>query len=309
MKAVLALTDFSPRAEDAAKFAMRLAVENKASLILCHAMEIAAQYTSANADYRWPVADYLTLKQECIQDLKELGKKLKEDLAPDDFKPSICCIADVDSLTELSARVIKDKSIDLVVMGAHKSQGWARLLFGSHTHALLDKVDCPVLLVPENLSYKGLSNIAYATDLTFNNALVLQYLLKIAKPFGAKISVSHVSPLNFPITESEHGVENQGDEESGADAEIVYQTIKGENVTSSLLGIAGSGWVDMLAVVHKRYDFFESLFHASISKQLAGIAKVPLLILPYSFSLNADLTNQELDNFCYKTGGNRMPQN
>lgn len=305
MKAVLALTDFSPRAEDAAKFAMRLAVENKANLILCHAMEMAAQYTSANGDYSWPVADYLALKQECIQDLKELGKKLKDNLAPDDFKPSICCIADADSLTELSTRVIKDKSIDLVVMGAHKSKGWVRLLFGSHTHALLDKIDRPVLLVPENFSSEGINTIAYATDLTFNNALVMQYLIEFARPFGAKIFVGHVSPLNLPIAESERGIEILDDEKSNAHAEIVYQTIKGENVTSTLLEIAHSGRVDMLALVHKRYYFFESLFHASISKQLAGIAKVPLLILPYSFSLNAELTNNELDNFCYNTVGTR----
>lgn len=306
MKTVLALIDFSPRAEDAARFAMHLAIKNKANLVLCHAIEVTQQYATHGAEFNWPVADNLDSKDESIRALKDLGKKLKYELAFEDFTPTVCCIADISPLSELTKRVIKEKSVDLIVIGSHKSQGWARFLYGSHTHSLLDKVNCPVLLVPEKLVFKGLSNISYATDLTFNNSLVIQYLIKIARSFHAKISVNHVSLLQFPVTESEHAIENAYLHELEADSpEIIYQTIKGDDVKSSLIEITDSGNIDMLALVHKRYDFFANLFHASISKQLAGVAKIPLLVLPYSFSLGFDFTNDQLDNFCYKTVGTR----
>lgn len=68
----------------------------------------------------------------------------------------------------------------------------------------------------------------------------------------------------------------------------------------------GSQQVNILALVHKRYTFFEGLFHTSISKQMADGAKIPLLVLPCSFSMDvADLANDELDRFCYETGDTR----
>ncbi len=92
----------------------------------------------------------------------------------------------------------RKKAADLVVMGSHKSNGLARFLFGSHTHNVLDNINCPVLLVPESLKYKGISSMAYATDLTFNDLKVINYLISIAKPFNAEVFVSHISPNDLP---------------------------------------------------------------------------------------------------------------
>ena len=310
MKTILVLTDFSIRAQYAAEFAMHIAMKMKADLVLCNAIEIIENAPMAE-QIAWPIADHLALKQEGLVDLKALAKHL-EMLVPQTggaagHRPIVSCINDFGNLATVASKVVKDKAVDLVVMGSHKSTGLARFLFGSHTHDVLDTINCPVFLVPESLKFKELRTVAYATDLTFSDFKVINYLSGIAKPFNAEILVSHISPYGLPGIDSskaiQHSVNELFDE---GHPKVFYASIRGENIPKRLLEISGSGKADVLALVHKRYGFFEGLFHSSVSKQMANSAKIPLLILPYSFSVDvADISNQQLDYFCYEPDNSR----
>ncbi|MBC7913667.1 MAG: universal stress protein [Pyrinomonadaceae bacterium] len=284
MKNILVLTDFSDRARSAAEYAVQVAAHVKANVLLCHALELTEQLT-------YPLADHLILKNQAMKRLKEVGIHLNELISkngdPDLFRPTITYFNDLDMLTDVADKVILNYKIDLVVIGSHKTSSMARFFSGSHTNDILDDLKCPILLVPENVTYRPVQNIAYATDLTFNNSKVIGYLAKIASLFGAKIFIDHISPLDLPLTilekEVEYSVKEQMDK---INVDLTYRTIKGVNITKGLLEISDPEKVDILTLVHKRYDFFEGLFHSSVSKQLAHTTKVPLLVMPYSFSLS-----------------------
>lgn len=285
MKNILVLTDFSDRSKSAAEYAMNLAIHIKANIFLCHALEITEQLT-------YPLADHLILRNQTIKRLREVGMHLHA-LVPQDngsaeaFYPAISYINDLDMLTEVAEKVIENRSIDLVVIGSNKSNTLSRFLFGSHTNDILDYIKCPVLLVPENAAFKKIFNIAYATDLTFNNTKVISYLAALAKPFKAVIAVEHISPLDLPLTNAEQAVENSIIEQMDKENIILsYKTVKGDNVPKALLELGDSNKVDVLTLVHKKYDFFESLFHSSVTKHLAHSTRIPLLVMPYSYSLN-----------------------
>ena len=290
MKDILVLTDFSDRAKCAAEYAMNLAIHLKANLILCHALEITEQLT-------YPLADHLILRNQTMKRLREVGMHLNELAVPGNpsgnFRPSMTYINDLDMLAEVADKLVDNNHVDLVVIGSHKSNGLSHFFSGSHTNDVLDHIKCPVLMVPENTVFNPLKNIAYATDLTFNNTKVISYLAQLAQPFSAEISVDHISPLELPLSTAELEVEQSIiDQMVESNVELSYKTIKGDSVIKGLLEISDSEKVDILALVHKRYDFFEGLFHSSISKQLAHSTKVPLLVMPFSFSLNdEDLVN------------------
>ena len=301
MKTILLLTDFSAKAGYAAEFAMNIAVKCKANLVLCHVMELTT-YIGENDEFSWPVADNLVLESESILNLRELASRL-ETLVPSDFKPSINFITEFGLLADVVEKIIDNRSIDLVVTGSHKSNGVSTFLFGSHTHAVLDKINCPVLIVPESVHFNGIDHIAYATDLTFDNQKVIKYLIDVAKPFNAIIAVNHISQTDYPVTSLEQALGYSMNEQLGPDhPPVFFHTIKGENVRASLLEMTGSGRADIFALVHKRYGFFKRLFHASISKQMANNGKVPILVLPYSFSMEmAAFANDDLDSSYYET--------
>lgn len=279
MKNILVLTDFSEMAKSAAKYAMSMAATFKANIILCHALEITEQLT-------YPLADHLVLRNQAMKRLKEVGIHLNETkTSTEDFQPSISYINDLDMLPEVVDKVLKANTIDLVVIGSQKSGNLSRFFFGSHTDDILDNISCPVLLIPKDAVFEPLQHIFYATDLTFDNKKVIKYLSKLAKPFDATISVNHISPLDLPLSEDDlvtHYPMEQNTE--SPDSKVFYTTIKGENIPESLKEVTGRRNVNVLALVHKRYDFFEGLFHNSVSKKLAQSTTVPLLVLPYSFS-------------------------
>mgnify|MGYP003576025496 FL=1 len=287
MKNILVLTDFSERAMSAAEYAMQLAIHIKADITLCHALEITQQLT-------YPLADHLVLRNQTVKRLRALGMHLNtfvEGHSEDDFSPSISYINDLDMLPDVVEKLVSNNHFDLVVIGATKSSSVSRFFFGSHTSDILDFVTRPVLLVPENVSFKSIDNVAYATDLTFNNTKVINYLAQLATVFGARITVDHITPLDLPLTKAEQAVEDSLINQMEAkNVRISYKTLKGDSVAKGLLELSDAEKVDILTLVHKRYDFFEGLFHSSVSKQLAYTSKIPLLVMPYSFSVdNEDL--------------------
>ncbi|WP_256009687.1 universal stress protein [Desertivirga xinjiangensis] len=281
MRTILVLTDFSTRAQYAAEYAIRLAIPLKANILLCHALEVSDQY---------PVADSQVLRNQTLKRLQEIGRHFQafpgED-QPGMFHPSISYITDVNGLTDLAEKVIVNYSVDITVIGAHRSTGLSRFFFGSHTNDILDSINCPVLLIPENTTFKPVRHIAYATDLSFNNTKVISFLLKLAKPFASKISVNHISLLDLPPTAHEKETEDlilSQIRTSGV--EMDYESLREDTVEDGLLHLSGSGNVDILSLVHKRYDFIDRIFHSSISKHLAHSTIIPLLVMPHSYSQN-----------------------
>ena len=298
MKTILLLTDFSVAAQYAAEYALQIALKLKADLLLCNAIE-AAEYDQSSEPIAWPIADHLVLKHESLMDLKVVAADLKKKVSDDSgYKPIISCTNDFGKLSAVAAKVIEAKDVDLVIMGAHKSNALSRFLFDSHTHDILDNINCPVLLVPANMKYKDITSIAYGTDLTFSNSKVINYLARLAEPFEASILVSNVISSNALSPEALGKVFHRSI--NYFYPKVFYTSLRGENIPKRLLEITGAGKADILTLVHKQYGFFESLFHSSISKKMADMAEVPLLILPYSFSEDAeDISNEQLEHYCY----------
>ena len=143
------------------------------------------------------------------------------------------------------------------------------------------------MLIPECFPYYGIKAIGYATDHSFDNTKVMNYLVKVAKPFNASLSINYVSPItHHSITDTEIETGFSIDFKAVApNPPISYHHIKGDNVIASLADIARLGKVDVLAMVHKHYSFFEGLFHSSITKHLVDDTQIPLLVLPHSFSV------------------------
>ena len=55
---------------------------------------------------------------------------------------------------------------------------------------------------------------------------------------------------------------------------------QGKNIKDSLHEITEEFNVDILALMHRKYGFFDSLFHASTSYKMVKHTKIPVLIFP-----------------------------
>ena len=304
MKNILVLTDFTIRSKNAAEFAVQLAIQSKANIILCNVLEATTSITTG-AEMKWPVVENSAFKDESIFDLTVLDKRLKKIISESEapFKPDINFLSETGFLSEVTNRIIRERHVEMVVIGSHKSSAFARLIFGSHTHILLDKINCPILLVPINAKFRGINKIIYATDQSFNDTRVIDYLVKLAQPFQASVLVNHISKTGDNLEEQESSIVEINENNIAAnDSPIIYSNIKGHDVKKSLIKMIDAGEVDIVTLVHKKYDLLTQIFHKSISKHIADSTEVPLLIMPHTFNIDTpDYTPNQLDHYLYET--------
>lgn len=285
MKRILVLTDFSKRAEHAARYAFRIATKLRASILLCNVIEIPEQ-VPLPSNSQWG-ADYNALKEESLEELSQLASGLTGTSTESGFHPAVDFVSYIGLLADVANELIVEKGVDLIVMGSHHSNTFKRLLLGSDTYDVLDKVKCPVMLIPEKAGFRDIQKITYATDLTFGDLNVLRSLTKLAAPFHAKIFVSNVSASEsygsrggMTMKELEKEVLPQI-----GYPEIVFNSIIGSDVPKSLLEISNSDVMDILSLVHRKNGFIDNFFQFSISKKLVNSTSIPLIIFPPSFNI------------------------
>jgi nucleotide-binding universal stress UspA family protein len=288
MKTILVLTDFSIRADHAAHYAVKLAQKIKANVLLCNVFLIPSSSPMAS-QIAWPMENFETLEQDSADDLSEIVSRLNtrlniETLTHDEFKPKIDFCSKTGLVADTINDIAKENQVVMVVIGTHAHHGLSSFLSGDHARDIIEKAHCPVLLVPDQVAFKGFKKFAFATDLTQTDIDVLHSLSGLAKHFEAKIMLTHIAD------ESEQN--NQGEPRVKIFLGLVsskinypniyYRAVKGKTTPTGLDWLTTHVDFDLLVMVHRKKGFFESLLGGSITQKMADHLTKPLLVFPCS---------------------------
>src|SRR4051812_42855576 len=114
MKTFLVPTDLSLAANNAARYALRLAKGLKANIKLCHVFKVPAEAPMAS-QVVWPLEDYATLKTDIDEQLRLMAGILAEEDAAsgagDSYRPMITCASEVGGVTDAVRNLINDERI------------------------------------------------------------------------------------------------------------------------------------------------------------------------------------------------------
>jgi len=141
-KTILCAVDFSDASNRAVEYAVSLAQENDARLILLHVVEGFVDEAVLDVNVHWNVPEYRRyLEQDALARLKAVvpaeartSLQAEERLASGKPYKGILRIAD-------------DSGAELIVMGVQGHETLDRLAFGSTTHHMVREARCPVLTV------------------------------------------------------------------------------------------------------------------------------------------------------------------
>lgn len=102
-------------------------------------------------------------------------------------------------LSHALGEVIRQQSIDLVVVGTHGRSGFKRFLLGSAAEKIFRHAACPVLTVgPRTYRVRGTEagfrQILYPTDLSEQGGNAARYAISLAAEYSAHLTVLHISP-------------------------------------------------------------------------------------------------------------------
>jgi len=284
MKKILIPTDFSPPAENAAKYAIALAGVSKASVLICNAISVPSEAPMASR-VAWPLMDYADLKQQSDSELDLLVRSLEGsdgNESQDRFTPELDFESHAGTVLDVISLLVKKQKIDLVVMGMAGAGALTQLMLGSNCRLMIEKATFPVLYIPFEAGFKPIKTIAFATDLSSEDILVIKAVLNLM-PGATRIRLVHVTEKEI-VPDSKRQVQVDeflsGVRKKIKDADVVYEYVWNIDTDNGLEWIAEQPDIDMVAMVHKHHSLWSGFFKGSHVQRLSRNTHIPLLVLP-----------------------------
>ena len=272
MKTILVPTDFSLNATNALNYAAGLVNLIGGKLIIVHTINLPV----TPLDGAMVVSPIGKLAAEYQQELDQQAEELTLNFHNRFTIETQCLFGDL--LTNLDV-LIKEKAVDLVIMGSRGASNILNKIIGTNTANFIKKATCPVLAVPANVQFKGINKIAYASDFEGDETIFLQQLFALAEPFHCEVSVINILPERHQnIFSDNHVIRNIIAQ--FPDNKYSIAQIQESDIIKGIDEFVEDNNPDVLAVsIHTR-SLLEDLFHKSITKELFYQMHLPLLALP-----------------------------
>ncbi|PTT39829.1 universal stress protein [Chryseobacterium sp. HMWF028] len=284
MRTILVPTDFSRPAKNAAFYALHLANALKSDIDLCHAFSLPIE-SPMLGQTAWTLYEYPDLQKENSKELKKLVKILEEKekaLWGDDtfpFHPSINYTCEGgDPINVIKNTAAHNKTL-LIVMGMQGAGKLSRFFFGSNSLKMINNSQYPLLLIPQNHTFKKLEKIAFATDLNKKDAKIAQALIKFAKYFEAELLITHIIQSTNNVIEDKVYEHKKEVFLKDLDGKICYNCIYSENIDYGL-DILKNKDIDMMVMGHQHKSFFDRFTQSNHAARQADELQIPLLIIP-----------------------------
>ncbi len=145
MKNILVPTDFSDNAYSALYYATRLFKNEPCRFLILNTLDPDPAIISGHGDSQ--------LINESKEKLTEILHSIVRDT--EDYDHSFESISTTEKLLETIEKTVKDKGIDLIVMGTKGATGAKGFFIGSTTSNVIQKIKCcPVLAVPDEFNFE-----------------------------------------------------------------------------------------------------------------------------------------------------------
>jgi nucleotide-binding universal stress UspA family protein len=186
LKNILFATDFSPAADAAAPFAIQVAQSYGAKMYGVHVNPFD-NYTAAAPDA------WAAMAEAAERQTKEHAQRLNEQLKGVEHE----VVIGEGNIWEVISNLIKQKEIDLIVLGTRGRTGLGKALLGSVAEQILRQAPCPVLTVGPHVTLQPekavkMHEILYATDLAVDFPAAAPYAISLAQENQAHLALLYV---------------------------------------------------------------------------------------------------------------------
>ena len=273
MRTILLFNDNSAEAENAAEYTFELAQRVGADILVLNLVKqqqliVVAAKNKGNIDQ---------LAHEAPSALVDhlLSRPAAE------FRPAILEVEASEMTVKDIASFIIQKDIWMMVKGIEQHHISHKHLTDIDVQAVLNRVACPLLLVPNKYRKKNFENITYAVDMRYCRAVVLRFLTELANIYQANFVVEHFSAKGLPPLDDKYAI-------SLFDSEIApkvkcdklfFNNIKERNIDIAIDVMVNGLHTDLLALVNHRFHFAE-IFGTGIKDVMPQSLPVPVIVFP-----------------------------
>ncbi|KAA1242726.1 universal stress protein [Aquimarina sp. RZ0] len=279
MKRILVPTDFSDNAYSALFYATRLFQNQACQFFILNTFEVNTPVLTSRIDKKKGKVLYQKLSAESQELLAETLHSIHRDT--EDLTHTFETLSISKDLIESIHKTIKNKNIDLVVMGTKGATGASALFMGSNAIKVIQKVkNAPIILVPNEYDFEKTVTIAFPTD--FRRYYVpeeIKPLVDIASLFKSDIRIFYIyenetlddiqeynyNSLKNCIKDLSHSIHwiPRRDEKS----KLIHEYIAQLNI-------------NLLVMVNYRHSLIEAVTREPVIKKIGFDPSVPFLVIP-----------------------------
>lgn len=274
MKKILCPIDFSEVSLNALEFAVAIGEKEKSKITLLNIF--------TPSDFNKILdTEQIKKKYEELQEIAEAKlKAISEEIILISKKKLQSCDYMLKSgkIVDVLTGIAEEEKFDLIVMGTTGHSAYERKYLGGKAKSIIEESSCTVMCVPENASYRGIKKIVYATDYQEEDKLAIQYINEIASDLKAGVTVLHVSHHNDAIDKAMYEEFKSELENFIHGQQVVFDRVVFHNIAEGLDTYMKSENADLLVLLNKKLNFFESLFHRSLTDHLDKFTDYPLMI-------------------------------
>jgi nucleotide-binding universal stress UspA family protein len=293
LRRILAPVDFSESSRKAVGYGIALAEKTGAKLYLAHVLAPVPEFGYVFPDNP-PDTNALRIT-DARQTLLDLLPANRDQLRYE-------LIAKIGAVEHELLGMVRDESIDLVIMGTRGRTRLRRWFLGSVTEHLLRKVPVPVLTVshitPEHEAtagkLPGIERILFATDLGLGVEKGATASAELAKYFNATLTVAHVVPTSsfgdqlapfpgeFLYSEDAATIADRMDGLTRSymtDLKICTAILHGEPF-EAILRFADENSIDLIVLNLERKPALERVLLGTTAEQVVRLAHMPVLSIP-----------------------------
>jgi nucleotide-binding universal stress UspA family protein len=275
MKKILCPIDFSEVSLNALEFAVAIGEKENSDITLLNIFTPADFNKILNTEH--VKEEFEKLQEIARAKLKAISEEIlvlsKKRLSGCDY------ILRSGKIVDVLSEMVGEHKYDLIVTGTTGHSAYDRKYLGGKAQKIIHDTQCSVLCVPENASFHGIKKIVYATDYQEEDKLAIQQITSMAKDLKASVTILHVSHHDDTIDKAIYE-EFKAELENFVHGEkVTFDRVLFHHVAEGLDEYVKENKADLLVLLNKKLNFFESLFHKSLTEHLDRFADYPLLTL------------------------------
>lgn len=277
MKNILLLTDFTPKSDNAHHFAFQFFKGQDCTFHLLSIQKVwdftMDDLMAANPKSSVDVALLKDNRSDLTTQLQTYKSIFKDSTFT--FESHV----DYDVFTDAVTQAVQNYNIDIIVCGTDGNSGILEAIFSSHTLRIINKVNCPVLVIPEHYKYQELEHIQYLLDYddTFESC-GKQLFDEVITRYSPKVSV-HRLTFALEMQPESCDAESEVIQQLYPEVSLHYHVITSDDPIKELNAFVKEEGIQLQILSARRQTFLERFFSHSHLSKIVNSTEVPLLIL------------------------------
>lgn len=264
-------TDFSDPARQALDYALAFAKKFDVEVQVLHINQVAM------VDATMPAETYQMFVKEIEDQTSHLFNELEEKvLKHSGLKYSMH--SRYGFVAEEVCDFAQKHDVDLIIMGTTGASGATEVLFGSNAASVVAKTHVPVMVIPKGSTYKPLERIVYATDYNEPEFPAMLRLVYFAEQYDCPLDILHVKSEADKYFNAENNFFHKNKSKISY-PKINFVELEKGDVVQSINQYVEETHTDLVVMAKHNRNFFDRLFHRSLSKKMAFHTGIPLLVL------------------------------